>query len=224
MGIFSWYSDYKDKSAERYIQKSIKVIKNSKSIRDERLIAIQFFREHPNPEIAIPALLQRFEYSLEHGINDTREKENCMEGILTFGDGAIPLVQEHLMKTMCIAWPIKIIKQLCHSPDAVVSVLLEALDYTDVMFSEAKVDKNYDILCYLVDYKKPGLSQKVAHFLNDPDERVRFAAAEVMMEQDDPEVRELLERFIPDESAENRRLHQAVSELFAKKGWAVQKN
>lgn len=223
MGILSWYSEHKSKSEERYIQKALKTLKNSKSIREERSIAIQFFKDHPNPEIAIPSLLQRFEYSLEHGINDTREKESCMDGILKFGNEAGPLVKEHLMKTMCIAWPIKIIKQLYKDPDDVASILLDALDYSDVTFAEAKVDKNYDILCYLVEYKKRGISKRIAHFLNDPDERVRFACAEVIMEQDDPEVRELLEPFIPDLSAENGRIHQAVSELFAKKGWPTEK-
>lgn len=205
---------------EKRIVKNTGVIKNPKAIKEDRQAAIDYFCDLGDAGAAVPALLQRFEYSLEHGINDTREKESCMEGILAYGQDALPLVREHLLVTNRIAWPIKVLKAL--GDDAqVTDVLKSALDFGDVAFDQAKVDKNYDILCYLVEMKLPGFASKLGHFLNDPDERVRFAATEVLIEQADPEVPGMLERFLGDDSADNTRLRKSVIEAFLKHGWTV---
>ena len=58
------------------------------------------------------ALLNRFEYSLEHGINDSREKEIALSGIVRHGNDAIPFLEKWLKHTSRIAWPIKAIKAI----------------------------------------------------------------------------------------------------------------
>jgi hypothetical protein len=209
----------KDRNQKR-IDSNLAKIKNPKAIRDDRVAAIDFFTHLDDVEVAVPALLQRFEYSLEHGINDTREKEACLEGIVAYGAKALPHVREHLRSTSRIAWPIKTLKALGEA-EVVIDILKDALDFGDVAFDQAKVDKNYDILCYMIEYKMPGFASRLAHFLADPDERVRFAAAEVMIEQDDPVVPASLERFLGDESADNTRIRRAVIEAFVKHHWAL---
>lgn len=219
MGIFDVFkSKARD---EKRIAKSLATIKNAKAIREDRVGAIEYFKSMDDAATAVPALLQRFEYSLEHGINDTREKESSMEGILAFGAPAMPLVREHLLVTNRIAWPIKVLTKLGEESQ-VVEILKAALDFGDISFDQAKVDKNYDILCYLRDYKLPGFAEKALHFLNDPDERVRFAATELLIEQDDPAVAKGLERFIGDTSPDNTRMRQATVLAFLKNGWKLQ--
>ena len=170
--------------------------------------------------VAVPALLKRFDYSLEHGINDTREKESCMEGIIAFKSEAIPFVREHLLYTSRIAWPIKILKALGEEQE-VVEILKAALNFGDVSFDQAIVDKNFDILCYLYDYKVPNFEEKLAHFLSDPDERVRFACAELIIEQESLKIPEMLERFLSDETPDNIRIRKSVVDAFVKNGWKV---
>jgi hypothetical protein len=206
------------------IAKSAEMIKNAKAIRDDRVAAIDFVVDNvTDPEKAIPALLMRFEYSLEHGINDTREKDACMEGIVAFKDKALPFVLTHLKTTTRIAWPIKILKALGNSEDHVVECLLSVLNYEEVSFDQAQTDKNYDILCHLADFKKDGLSKKVAHFQKDPDERVRYATAEVMMEQDIEESRFFLEPILSDTNPDNSRIRQTVIRKYMEQGWEVKK-
>lgn len=206
---------------EKKIASSLAKIKNPKAIKEDRVTAIEYFKDFGDAHVAVPALLQRFEYSIEHGINDTREKESCMEGIVAYGAEALPHIKEHLLVTSRIAWPIKLLKALGEEGQ-VIEILKSALDFTDVSFDQAKVDKNYDILCYLRDYKLPGYTDKLAHFLNDPDERVRFAASEVLVEQDDPTVPHHLERFIGDESPDNTRIRKTTVEAFFRHGWQLQ--
>ena len=220
MGLFGKFKDMRKNRDEKRIAGGLAKIKNPKAIREDRIAAIDYMKDLGDAAIAVPVLLQRFEYSLEHGINDTREKESCMEGIVAYGAEALPFVREHLHATSRIAWPIKILKAL-GDDEQVISILKGALDFGDISFDQAKVDKNYDILCYMIEYKLPGFADKLAHFLNDPDERVRFATSEAMIEQDDAGVPAHLERFIGDDSPDNTRIRRTVVEAFLKHRWEL---
>lgn len=220
MGIWDSFKNFSSGRQEKKIEKATRLIKNPKAIKEDRLHALEYFKGHEDAAAAVPALLQRFEYSLEHGINDAREKEMAMEGIMRHKDAAIPLVQEHLKVSTRIAWPIKVLTKIAME-DTVVRILLNCLNYEDVSFDQAIVDKNYDILCYLADYKVAGMADKLSHFLKDPDERVRFAAVEVIIRLDETGIDKLLEHFISDESSENRRLRAAVIDAFVHRRWQV---
>jgi len=220
MSLFGKLKDFQDSRKEKKIAKNIRVIKNSKAIREDRVAALSFFKNLDEPQIATEALLQRFEYSLEHGINDSREKELALDGILRHGEVVLPIVREHLQKSNKIAWPIKILNKV--SSDAVVAETLRSvLNYEDVSFDQQIVDKNYDILCYLADYQIEGLADQLKHFLQDPDERVRFAVVEVLVRQKDVGIQSLLEGFLLDTTSENRRIRMTVIQAFVDQGWSV---
>lgn len=210
----------KKSRTERKVKANLAKVKNPKAIKEDRQIAIDYFVSLGDAATAVPALLARFNYSIEHGINDTREKESALKGIIGYGAEAIPYLSEQLKNTTRIAWPIKALKELGEEQQ-VVEILKSALVYEDISFDQAQVDKNYDILCYLVDYQLPEEIEKVASFLNDHDERVRYACAEVLIEQKEDSVPQRLERFITDNSAENTRLRQIVIEGFVKNQWKV---
>lgn len=220
VGIFTFFKQLKQRQKERSVSKNLKIIQNAKAIREERVSAIEYFKNLRDPSVAVPSLLKRFDYSLDHGIHDTREKETAMEGILSFGKTALPYVQEHLTKSTRIAWPIKIIQKL--GDDASTIRALESCLYLkDFEFDRDKIDKNYDILCYLRDYKLADHGQKLLGLLDALDERVRFATVEVLISQDSEDLAKSLEKFISDKSSENTRLHQVVIDAFVDKGWKV---
>ena len=212
--------DFFANQKERKIQKNLSIIANPKAIKEERSAALDFIGSFEDPAIAVPGLLKRFNYSLEHGINDTREKEKAMAGVLNQKEKALPFIVEHIAGTDRIAWPLKILYQV-GSDEEVVEALKKSLRFDDVSFDQAAVDKNYDILCYLRDHKLPNYTDKLAHFLVDPDERVRFAAVEALIEQVDPKIPSLVEHFLLDETSENRRIRKSVVDAFVKFGWTV---
>lgn len=218
MGLLSFFRNLKKKNRERSIAKSLKLVQNPKAIREERASAIEFFCKLDDANIAVPALLKRFEFSLDHGINDTREKEAAMEGVLRFKNLAIPFVREHLANSNRIAWPIKILLKLAEESEAV-KALEACLDFGDVDFDRNKVDKNYDILCYLRDFQLPDRGQKLLRFLSAHDERVRFAVTEALLAQNSAEIAKNLEPLLLDESAENIRVRQTIIDAYAEKGW-----
>ncbi len=222
-----WLTDkirsFNERRAQNRIKHCLKVVSNSKAIKEERMAAIGFFADMNDPSVAIPALLSRFEYSLEHGINDTREKELAMRGIVKYQpEEILPFLQAHLKQTTRIAWPMKVLFDVVHDEEKIVEVLLSLLNYSDISFDQAAVDKNYDILCYLADYKSDIITDKIRVFLNDVDERVRFACIEVILNQNlDDSIKEYLEPFLMDSSVENRRIRIAVIDLFISRGWKV---
>lgn len=223
MGIFDFFKSSSGPS-ESKIAKNAELVKNPKAIRDDRMAALDFFaHDVKDTSKAVPVLLTRFEFSLEHGINDSREKDLVMEAITKQGEAALPYVMEYLKNTTRIAWPIKILKALGRSEDHVIECLTAALNFEDVSFDQAQTDKNYDILCHLADYKRLGLGTKIAHFLKDPDERVRYAAAEVLMEQDHSEAQEFLEPLLSDTNQDNSRIRQTVIRKYLEQGWPVRK-
>lgn len=221
MSFLKKISEFFQGRDEKRVESALEKIRNPKAIREDRVAAIQFVSTLESWDQAVPVLLQRFEYSLEHGINDTREKELCLKSIVAYGKDCLPSVKKHLMGSLRIAWPIKVIKEL--GDDAhLADILFDCLDFTDISLDQAKVDKNYDILCYLRESRLelPKIKQ-LAHFLEALDERVRFAAAEVLIEQESPVVSEYLERFLSDASPDNTRIRQASLQAFINNKWKI---
>jgi hypothetical protein len=220
MGLLKKIQDYFSGQKEKRAQKCAKMVKNPKAIREDRWAALEFLAEIDSPDTAIPALLERFEFSLEHGINDTREKELAMKGIVKYKEKAIPYVQEKIRTSNRIAWPMKIIQLLADEP-TVVETLKRALVFEDVSLDQSAVDKNYDILCYLRDFQLGPFVPKLGRFITDLDERVRFACSEVLIEQKNQEVPQMLEPLLSDNSEENRRVKQTVMRAFLENKWKV---
>lgn len=221
MGLLEKYKQFKKNRLEKAVAKNLKTILNAKAIKDERAAAIDFFCTLEDTETAVRSLLKRFDYSLEHGINDTREKETAMAGILSHKDKALPFVHEHLKATTRIAWPIKIFQALASEPQ-IVEALEACLEYGDVVFDQIKIDKNYDILCYLRDHSLADKGKKLLHFTRDADERVRFSAVETILSQKDLSIIQELEPFLLDVSSENTRIHQAIVEAYVDNKWTIQ--
>lgn len=220
MGLLSKYKSWRQAQQENQLAKAAKTAKNPKAIREDRWAALETLCHIEEPEKAIPALLQRFEFAIENGISDSREKDLAMGGITRFGDRAVPMVMSHLTDTTRIAWPIKILRTI--GDDALVlEGLKKALNLGDTTFDQAQTDKNYDLLCHLVEFKLGSFAPELKRFLGDPDERVRFAAAEVLIEQNDPTVVPMLEVFLMDETVENIRIRQAVLRAFVERRWIL---
>jgi hypothetical protein len=216
MGLIQKWKAFQKARLEKKIAGYLKTVKNPKAIREDRVEALEFFVDLKDPEVAVTSLLQRFEYSLEHGIYDTREKETAKSAIMGHGKKTLPLVKDHLKKTSRIAWPLKIVREL-EDDRQFTATLLDLLDFADVSLDAEKVDKNYDILCYLREsiLEEP---KDLFAFLEAHDERIRFAATEVLLNHKTPEIKARLEPFLEDLSAENTRSHQAVVQAYQPEG------
>ena len=218
MSIFTKISNW---WGERRKAGYCRAVKNPRAMKEDRWLALVALGEYADPHFAVPALLARFEYNLDNGILDTREKEQALKSIMCYDkDKVLDITRKHLQRTDHIAWLVKILLQL-GGEEEVAASLLACLDFSDISFDRAKTDKNYDILCHLHDFDVSSLSRDIVHFLDDHDERVRFSTAEILIKQKAAYAAEVLERFICDDSAENTRLRQSVLAAFIANGWAI---
>ena len=217
LGIFTKVSDF---FARRRMARFAKAARNRRAIKEDRWLALEALASY-EADFAVPSLLARFEFHLDNGILDAREKERAMTSLLTFpAEQVVPLVKQQLQTTEFIAWPCKILLKLTYEHE-VVGALVEALDFSDIAFDRAKIDKNYDILCQLQDFTIGELDKNFAQFLQDSDERIRFAAAELLIKQEVTYAPEVLEEFVRDDSSENTRIKQIVIDAFIKHGWPI---
>ncbi|MBP6217128.1 MAG: hypothetical protein KA436_00915 [Oligoflexales bacterium] len=214
------YKQFQKKRFERSVAKHLKLVQNPKAVREERVGAIEYFSSLTECKIAVPSLLKRFDYSLDHGINDTREKEACMKGVIQFKEQALPYIKTHLLMTSRIAWPIKTFSAI-GTEEQLVAALQECLDFSDVSFNQMKVDKNYDVLCYLRDHKLPDGGLSLLPFVANHDERVRFAVVEAILAQKNQAAAAEMEDLLLNESEENTRIRQSMIEAYVENKWAV---
>lgn len=198
-----------------------RTIRNGKAMKDDRWLALVAMGEEEDTELAINALLARFEYNLDNAILDSREKEQAIASIMNHPvDKAIALVKTHLRRTADIAWTVKVLLKLTDEKD-VFTTLYDCLDFSDINFDRAKISKNYDILCMLQDSDLSGLDRRFEQLLGDDDERVRFATVELLIKQNAEHAAEVLEKFLFDDSAENTRIRQLVLDAYIDKRWKV---
>lgn len=220
MGLISFFKNLREKYRQRSIRKNRKALKNAKIMHEERAAAIKYFASLDDPRVAAPILLQRFDFSLDHGINDTREKEAAMQGLIELGKETLPYIKAHLKATTRIAWPIKVLQQLTEN-DAVIEVLRDMLELGEIDFDKDKIDKNYDIMCYLRDYSLADGGEFLLAMMKAHDERIRFAATEAIAAQENEAIVGTLEKYIADDSAENSRIRQVLTECYARNGWKL---
>ena len=206
---------------EKRKQRFRKAIANKRAMKEDRWLGLVAMGEIKDPAFAVPALLARFEYNLDNSILDSREKEQAIASIMNFPAAEVlPIVRENLQKTEHIAWTLKLLLKVSDEEETRKS-LFACLDFGDVAFDRATIDKNYDILCHLQDFDLQALDRRVEHFLHDNDERVRFAATELIIKQGAEHVPAVLEKFLLDDSAENTRIRQVVLDAFVEKRWAI---
>ncbi|MDE3268922.1 MAG: hypothetical protein OYH77_01395 [Pseudomonadota bacterium] len=216
--MFSKISNYFQRRRKERFRRTLA---NAKAMKDDRWLALVAMGEEEDTEFAIAALLSRFDYRLDNAILDTREKEQAIASIMNHpADKTTALVKEHLRKVANIAWTVKILLKLTDAKD-VFTCLCECLDFSDINFDRAKIIKNYDILCMLQDFDLSDLDRRFEQFLHDDDERVRFAAVELMIKQNAAHASEVLEQFLCDDSAENTRIRQLVLDAFIDQRWVV---
>lgn len=179
MGILGklFSSASKEKNYDKYGD----VLKKTMTTKDQRLEAIEAL-EDLDAAHSIPQLLKRFELVVESGMQDQREKEQCMKIIVSHGDKAKELVREAVKTKRRVAWPIKIAEQI-YSRQEYVNLLLESLNLNMAMFDDDVLEHNEEILLALKEARDMRIVERAALFIEGRDENLRMAALECLEEQ-----------------------------------------
>lgn len=178
MSIFDKIFSKNSKSYDKFGD----ILKKVMTTKEQRLEAIESLQKL-TAENAVPQLLKRFEMVLESGIQDTKEKEQCLNIIVGFGDKSKDYILDVLSKQRKISWPIKIAEKI-FSNEEYITLLLNNLIFEIEVFDEASLEKNEEILLALKDVKGDSevIVEKVTQFLTSRDDNLRMAALECLEE------------------------------------------
>ena len=215
MGWFDWLTG----GEEGQIKRHVKRLRNLNAQAEDRIGSAHWLAEHGSEE-AVLGLLGRFTINYEHRMKDTEEKNLVTDLLRGLGRDSIgPPIRKWCRKHEAFARPLSLVHEL-EGPDAAVDLLLDMLGREVDPF---KTEKKRQILIKLSDYADQRICERVPACLEDFDEGIRYAAAEALISQDDPKVREELAKALGRRDEESNRLRvriaEAHAEAFHKRGW-----
>ncbi len=218
--MIEFINKFMENRKKKSLENAIKLLCNKKTNKENRLVAIEKLEEEAKTnDEALRGLIKRFNFNIEHSILDNKEKEHVQKIIMSHKERAIPLLHENLEKDFNISWTIQTLNKL--GIGDVVPALLSVINYEDLSFAKDKLEKNLEILTMLRDYKHPEIYDKTKEFLDNHDERIRFATLELLAIQDPSRASQDLAIYITDETVENLRLQNRVIKLYHENQWKI---
>src|SRR5712664_1105510 len=171
-------------------------------------------------EGAVEALLTRYTFRVDPGITDDEEKARVLALITQAGDVALGPVKRFISSRDEISWPLRALDGLL--PEAeVVKFLVEVARKVGGEYSRVP-EKKVLLLHALSAHKSPEIAPAVLPFLDDMDDEVQIAAAEVIVKQQHLAGREpLIQHFLKAHEGNNARVREALAGLLADSGWDV---
>jgi hypothetical protein len=171
-------------------------------------------------EPAIEALLTRYTFRVDPGITDDDEKARVLALVTQAGGVALAPVKRFISIRDEISWPLRALEGLLPEGE-VVQFLVEVARKIGGEYSRVP-EKKVLLLHALAAHKSSDIAPAVLPFLDDMDDEVQIAAAEVITRQQDPGGREpLILHFLKANEASNARVREALAGLLADSGWDV---
>ena len=171
-------------------------------------------------EPAIEALLMRYTIRVDPGITDDEEKARVLALVVQAGAVALPAVKRFILGRDEISWPLRALADLL--PEAeVVKFLVEVARKAAAEYSRVP-EKKVLLLHALLNHRAAEIIPAVLPFLEEMEDQVQIAAAEVIVRQEDPAGREpLLQHFLKAHETSNARVREALAGLLADSAWDV---
>lgn len=171
-------------------------------------------------EAAVEALLMRFTFRIDPGITDDEEKARVLALIAQSGDAALGPVKRFILGRDEISWPLRALSDLL--PEAqVVSFLVEVAKKVGGEYSRVP-EKKVLLLHALSQHRSSEITPAVLPFLEDMEDEVQIATAEVVARQEDEAGREpLIQHFLKAHEHSNARVREALAGVLADSRWDV---
>jgi HEAT repeat protein len=171
-------------------------------------------------ESAVDALLMRFTIRVDPGITDDEEKARTRALIVEAGKAGLPAVKRFILSRDEISWPLRALSDLLPEEE-VVKFLVEVACKAAAEYSRVP-EKKVLLLHAFAQHKAKEITEAVLPFLEDMNDEVQIAAAEVIAKQQEPSGREpLLQHFLKAHEASNARVREALAGILADSGWDV---
>lgn len=220
MSIFGKIKDYRNKRNDEAYKKYGETLKKILTTKEQRLEAIEILCK-AEPVKSIPLLMNRYEMVIDHGIQDSREKEMISEYIVKNKELAKPVVKNACQNNKRISWPLRLAERIFNEKEYV-DILLENLRSDFIEFDEALSERNTEILLALRDVKDERIVSNAANLVKSRDESVRMAAVECLDAHgaDNEVVKKIiLELKLEPKTDDSSRFHGLLESICQRHNW-----
>lgn len=215
MGLFDFLM-----SDEKKIQKHHRRLTDRDAQPEDREGSAFWLRDNGTPQ-AYLSLLSRFDMKLDHQMKDAGEKDQVFALCAAIGKPLVEPLEQWLKQCKNIAQPLSLLREVA-GPERQLQMVLDLLGIERDK-DDFKIGKKRALLVFLADERvqDPRVVPLAAHFLNDFDETIRYAAAEVLFAQDVDDVRPTLLARLVHEDEDSNRLRGRLAEVFAQRRWTL---
>jgi len=216
MGLFDFLTGG---SPEKQLAKHGARIRKKDATAEDRQASAYWLAEQATTP-AIVALLGRFEMTYEHHMKDVAEKDMVTDLVLELGPIAIDGLEHYLKRCKNFARPLSLLKQMA-GKEAALNMVLDLIA-TEAAKSELKPDKKRELLIVLAEFQDSRSMDIAIELLEDFDEGVRYAAAEVLigLEQNEA-VQVALLTALANPEEESNRLRVRIAEVVGGRAWPL---
>lgn len=212
MGLLDWLTG----GDEAQVRRHAKRIANINAQNEEREMSAHWLAENGS-DAAILGLLGRFGLTIESQMKDAKEKQLAYDLLLDLGPKVVAPTKDWLARSNNIAMPLRLIAHF-EGNASVVGLLLELLSRENDPF---KTEKKRQLLIKLTEFKDPRIIPAVIPLLKDFDEGIRYAAAEVLIAQDDISGAPALAEALANPEEESNRVRVRIAEGLSQRRWSL---
>ena len=185
---------------------------------EDRMFAIQTLCEMDTDE-SLSAVFRRWDMKADKEREDRAEKEFLAQVLTEKGKRILPFVSAHLDRSANVTWPLQVLGRVASTED-VVGEIIRVLEKEGAGVSFQAVKKVH-LIQLLVDYDDPRIEVSTVAFLDDPDEGVRFAAANTLgVKGGAPSAAALVRRLVHADEDSNR-VKSAILGNLADRSWPI---
>lgn len=208
-------------SKEKSLQRTIERATNKLAQQADRFPALERLLEDGSQE-ALFGLCRRFGVTSQKSVEDEQEKAWVVDALVGKGAAALPAVRRYIKSAEALAFPLKVLDRIAE-PAAVLEVVDEVLAGEQPGYVRHP-ERRIDLLRWLANWKGASsaeITRRMAPYLSDFDENVRFATIEGLSLHDLAEVGEpLMAAFLRPEE-ESGRIRRRLLEVLADKRVAL---
>lgn len=214
MGLFDFML-----SPEKKIAKNVRRLTNRDSQPEDREASANWLADEGSPQ-AIMGLLSRFDMKLDHQLKDQGEKEHVFDLLHGLGEKSVEPARAWLRQCRAVARPLALLGHI-RGEEAAIEAAFEILAIEAEHGNDFKPQKKKAVLIWLAERRHDGAVEAARPFLDDFDEGVRYAAAEVLIGQNDPETAADLVGMLTNPEEDSNRLKVRVCEVLMQRRWPV---
>lgn len=201
-------------SKDRALKRAVEKVLNRHVQSVDRMSAMEKLRDDGSDD-SLLALCRRFSYRYDKTIEDQTEKDWVVATLLGKGEAALPAIRNYLKTGDALGYPLKILGEIA-KPAQALEVIDEVLADEEPGYARNPA-RRIDVIEWLSELAgvdNGEVARRVAPYLIDFDENVRFKAVDAIAQRPHPDAAVPLVAALVNPEEESRRLKQRIAEVL----------